>query len=269
MRLFYGTAWKEDETTRLVRMALDAGFTAIDTANQRKHYFEASVGEALKGFFATSGKQRADLFLQTKFTHRGGQDHRLPYDERADVATQVRQSFESSLEHLGTDYLDSYVLHGPSLRVGLAAADLEAWAAMEALHAAGKTKVLGVSNVSVEQLQLLWRKAAVKPELVQNRCYASRGWDSEVRGFCRQHGLAYQGFSLLTANREVLGHPKVQAIAARLGKTVPQVIFRFATSVGMTPLTGTTSPQHMREDLESEGLALSPEDIDVIADAAA
>ena len=58
--------------------------------------------------------RREDLFLQTKFTYAGGQDHRLPYDPRADPATQVRQSFASSLEHLGTIYLDSYLLHGPS-----------------------------------------------------------------------------------------------------------------------------------------------------------
>ena len=109
----YGTAWKEDDTGRLVRMALDAGFRGIDTANQRRHYHEAGVGEALAEAFAAGVLRREDVFLQTKFTYVGGQDHRLPYDPRAPLATQVEQSFASSLQHLGVDYLDSYVLHGP------------------------------------------------------------------------------------------------------------------------------------------------------------
>src|SRR5438552_4095216 len=91
--LMYGTAWKEDSTRELVLKALNAGFRAIDTANQRKHYFEAAVGEALH----TSGVERDELFLQTKFTYQRGQDHRLPYDPKAALANQVQQSFVSSL----------------------------------------------------------------------------------------------------------------------------------------------------------------------------
>ena len=98
---------------------------------------------------------RDDLFLQTKFTFRDGQDHRLPYDPDAPVPTQVEQSFASSLEHLGTDVIDSYVLHGPTRRVGLAADDWAAWRAMEAVHDGGRARLLGVSNVTLEQLQLL------------------------------------------------------------------------------------------------------------------
>ena len=112
----YGTAWKEDRTEALVRLALEAGFRGIDTANQRRHYFEAAVGAAVAAWIGEGRARREDLFLQTKFTSLGGQDHRLPYDARADPATQVRQSFASSLEHLLTTYVDSYVLHGPSAR---------------------------------------------------------------------------------------------------------------------------------------------------------
>ena len=109
----YGTAWKEDETERLTRLALEAGFRGIDTANQRKHYFEAGAGAAVARAIADGVVRREELFLQTKFTYRDGQDHRLPYDPNADPATQVRQSFASSLEHLQIESLDSYVLHGP------------------------------------------------------------------------------------------------------------------------------------------------------------
>ena len=98
--------------------------------------------------------------------------------------------------------------------------------------------------------------------IVQNRCYASMGWDQEVREICKLYGLIYQGFSLLTANRHVLIDPEVQTIAQRLRTGTPQVIFRFALDVGMQPLTGTTSAQHMKEDLETERLSLTADDID-------
>jgi len=256
----YGTAWKEDATAGLVRLALDAGFRGIDTANQRRHYHEAGVGQAL----AAAGLPRDDLFLQTKFTYLGGQDHRLPYDPRAPIATQVEQSFASSLEHLGVDRIDSYVLHGPSMAHGLGGDDWEAWEAMARLHRAGRTRLLGVSNVNLGQLAQLWTRSSTKPAIVQNRCFAATGWDRAVRTFCREQGLVYQGFSLLTANREVLWDSRVRAIAARLDRTVPQVIFRFALQVGMTPLTGTTSAAHMAEDLGIYEFALDPAEVETI-----
>ena len=137
-RFIYGTAWKEDQTERLTGLALRAGFRGIDTANQRRHYCEADVGRAIAAAIAGGAVARGDVFIQTKFTFRDGQDHRLPYDPKAPIGAQVEQSFASSLEHLGTNVIDSYVLHGPSRRSGLGTADWEAWHAMEAIHASGR-----------------------------------------------------------------------------------------------------------------------------------
>jgi diketogulonate reductase-like aldo/keto reductase len=260
----YGTAWKEAETERLTRLALQAGFRGIDTANQRRHYHEAGVGAAIAGAVAAGLVRRDELFLQTKFTSLGGQDHRLPYDPDADDANKVRQSFASSLEHLQVETIDSYVLHGPSRRVGLTASDLAVWEAMEALHAAGRTRFLGVSNVGLDQLEALCARATTPPAFVQNRCFARAGWDREVRAFCRERSIVYQGFSLLTANLAELRHPGFQRLAARVGRTPAQVVFRFAMLVGMQPLTGTTDPRHMREDLQSHEVELSPEDVRLI-----
>ena len=257
----YGTAWKEDRTDALVRLALEAGFRGIDTANQRRHYFEAAVGAAVAAWIDEGKARREDLFLQTKFTSLGGQDHRLPYDARADAATQVRQSFASSLEHLRTTYVDSYVLHGPSARRGLSDEDWEVWRAMEALHATGQARRLGVSNVSLEQLTALHHGAAATPAFVQNRCFAVNGWDHGVRAFCGQHGIVYQGFSLLTANTHVLATPVVVGAARRTGRTPAQVVFRFALQVGMLPLTGTSSSTHMKEDLACLGFELEAEEV--------
>jgi diketogulonate reductase-like aldo/keto reductase len=256
----YGTAWKKEATAQLVQLAVASGFRAIDTANQQIHYQEALVGEALQAL-QNKGIKRDALFLQTKFTPVGGQGGRTPYDPLADLTTQVRQSFDSSLAHLHTEYVDSYVLHAPYSRRGLGKADWEVWAAMQELYESGKTKMIGISNITAVQLTQLCEQASVKPMMVQNRCYALLGWDKEVRTICQTHGVIYQGFSLLTANTDFLADPEIRAIAKRLGTGPAQVIFRFAMQVGMLPLTGTTSQQHMKEDLQAEQLELSSEEV--------
>jgi diketogulonate reductase-like aldo/keto reductase len=259
----YGTAWKKDATTELVKTAVKAGFRAIDTANQAKHYSEALVGEALAAL-ARDGVLRDSLWLQTKFTPLNGQDERLPYDPKADLTTQVKQSFESSLKHLGTDRVDSYLLHGPYSFPNLGDEDWEVWKAIEEIHRSGRTSAIGISNVNPLQLAELVEKAAIKPMMVQNRCYANRGWDREVRTICQKHRITYQGFSLLTANVPVLRHPPVISIAKRLGVDTMQVIFRFAMQVGMLPITGTTDEQHMKEDLGILAIELTPEEVSFI-----
>lgn len=259
----YGTAWKKAATKELVLLAVAAGFRAIDTANQLIHYDEELVGEALQTL-QKSGIQRNNLFLQTKFTPLGGQGGRSPYDATADLSTQVRQSFADSLHHLVTDYLDSYVLHAPYSRRGLGKADWQVWSAMEELYLAGKTKMIGISNVGAGQLSELCAQAKVKPMVVQNRCFAALGWDKEIREICRLQGIIYQGFSLLTANSEVLVDPVIQSIARRLNSGPAQIIFRFAMQIGMLPLTGTTNPQHMKLDLQAEQLALTDAEIQQI-----
>jgi diketogulonate reductase-like aldo/keto reductase len=261
--LCYGTAWKEDATEALVAAALAAGFRAIDTANQRKHYFEAGVGKAIARALR-DGLRREDLFVQTKFTFVDGQDARLPYDRNAAIGEQVVQSFRSSLEHLGLDVLDSLVLHGPSQRDVLGASDREAWAAMERLAEQGRVALLGVSNVTARQLTELVELAHVKPAFVQNRCYANRGWDAGVREICRRHEIVYQGFSLLTANRALVSGPLVTALAERHRHTAAQVIFRFAYQLGMLPLTGTSDPAHMAQDLALDDFALDAKELAAI-----
>ncbi|HEV3440247.1 MAG TPA: aldo/keto reductase [Gemmata sp.] len=257
----YGTAWKENETQRLTELALQQGFRGIDTANQRRHYHEAAVGAAISATIKRGLVSRDDLFLQTKFTFQRGQDHRLPYDPDASILDQVEQSFASSLQHLDTEFIDSFVLHGPTQQAGLAPPDWEAWRAMETIHSSGRARLLGVSNVTLEQLQSLCKGAVVRPRFVQNRCYAERGWDRRVREFCTANGLAYQGFSLLTANRQAMIHPELVRIAHRYNRSASQIIFRFALDVGMVVLTGTTNADHMRADLEVVDFHLESEEV--------
>jgi diketogulonate reductase-like aldo/keto reductase len=260
----YGTAWKEDHTPALTELALRMGFRGIDTANQRRHYFEAGVGQGLTAAYQAGVVTRADLFLQTKFTYQRGQDHRLPYDPAAPLAVQVAQSMASSLEHLGTGYVDSYVLHGPSSGYGWNEADAEVWEAMRKERDAGRVRLLGVSNVTLRHLEQMEASHAEPATFVQNRCYARLGWDREVRQFCRERKIIYQGFSLLTANVEVLRHPLVTDLAARAKSSVAQIVFAFARAIGILPLTGTSDADHMKQDLASRSLALSADEFRAI-----
>ena len=260
----YGTAWKENQTEALTLLAIESGFVGIDTANQRRHYYEAGIGKALQQALSKNNKQRSDFFLQTKFTYAASQDHRLPYDPKADYTTQVRQSFESSLEHLNTTYVDSYILHGPASSRGLNDADWEVWRAMENLQKTGSVKLLGVSNISFDQLKLLLEKSEVKPAFVQNRCYARTQWDARVRALCHANDIIYQGFSLLTANSTELNRPELLDISKRLGCSLAQLVFRFALQIGMIPLTGTSSKSHMEEVLAIYDIELIESEIDTI-----
>ena len=248
--IMYGTAWKEDRTQVLVLEAIATGFRAFDTANQRKHYVEEEVGAAVRTAIASCTVTREDLFLQTKFTYQRGQDYRLPYDPDCDLTTQVRQSIASSLEHLGVTRIDSYILHGPSRSSGLGQADWETWRAMEDAVDEGLVGLLGISNVSVDQLDALLGRARIRPVFVQNRCLARASWDAEVRALCHMQGVIYQAFSLLSGNHQVLLKPRVAEIARNHNKTVPQEKFRFAVQLGMLPLTGTTDGTHMRHNLD-------------------
>lgn len=259
-KILYGTAWKEDATEVLVSNAFKIGFRGVDTANQRRHYHEAAVGNAISQALK-NGIKREELFIQTKYTHAHGQDHRIPYDVHAIYKTQVRQSFQSSLDHLQTAYVDSYVLHGPSVYDGLTEGDWEVWREMEAIQKEGQTTHLGVSNVTLEQLKILCKGAKIKPTFVQNRCFAQQGWDKEVREFCEENGIIYQGFSILTANPFVLS--QIKHISDKYKKTPAQIVLKFSMQIGMLPLTGTTSEIHMKEDLALD-FSLEEEEITFI-----
>lgn len=246
-RMIYGTAWKKADTEQLVTMALQEGFRGIDTACQPRHYNEPGVGAGIAAALGPS-LQRADLYLQTKFTPASGQDPaRIPYDPSAPLPEQVMQSFAASLSNLRTEYLDALVLHSP---LATGRETLEAWRAMESLVERGSVRQLGISNCyRLEQLQALHRSARIKPAVLQNRFYADTGYDTELRAFCRSEHLIYQSFWTLTANKQILEDPVMSAFASVHGCRPPQILFRYLVESGVVPLTGTRSRTHMREDL--------------------
>lgn len=246
--LLYGTAWKKDDTARLVHSALSAGFRGIDTACQPKHYNEAGVGMGLTRFLSEGHVTRAELYVQTKFTPVDGHDpRRIPYDKELPLREQVRASCAVSLRNLGLDVLDALILHSP-LRTF--EQTLEVWSAFEELVDEGVVRRLGLSNCyKVSFVRALWERVSVKPSLLQNRFYADTGYDVMLRAFCQQVNLEYQSFWTLTANPHVLQSNAVVEAARRLGFTEAQVFYRCLTQIGIVPLIGTTSSVHMAQDV--------------------
>jgi diketogulonate reductase-like aldo/keto reductase len=248
--LFYGTAWKKEATVGLVTLALMCGFRAIDTACQPKHYREDLVGEAL---LHSRLVPRENIFLQTKFTLPAGQDpHSIPYDANAKLEDQVRQSFAKSLENLKTDYLDAVLLHSPARTVESTLVILDV---LREFKESGKVRHLGISNIySLPMLQEICRRQPPSTvQIVQNRFYADTGYDVGIRRFCKGNDIVYQSFWTLSANPHVLSSQTVNNVARRTGASVQGVFYRFCMQEGITVLDGTTSEQHMKEDLEVMG----------------
>ena len=261
--IIYGTAWKEERTKELVVKAVQTGFRGIDTAGQPRHYNEALVGAALLEL-KNNRVNREDIFLQTKFTPISGQDpDNVPYNPDSPLEAQVAQSFESSLKNLNTDYVDSLVLHSP---VAPYSSMMKVWGAMEKIHQSGGARQLGISNCyDPDFFKVFYTDASVKPAVIQNRFYQQSGYDTELRQWCSENGVRYQSFWTLTANPHILGSPTVRELAEQHGKTEPQIFFRYLTDIGILPLTGTCTEQHMEEDLAIFDFELSSDEQSQIA----
>jgi len=261
-RIIYGTAWKKERTATLVEQAIGLGFRGIDTACQPKHYSEAGVGEGIAACLHR-GLDRSELYLQSKFSPVNGQDPmQIPYDPNAELGEQVAQSFQASLKNLQTPYLDCLILHSP---LASHPHTMEAWRAMEQLFHSGGAKQLGISNCyDPRQFEQLYRNAAIKPAVIQNRFYAETGYDRAIRDFCREHRIIYQSFWTLTANPHVVAHPTLQRLAMNYQRSAVQIFFRCLIQIGIIPLTGTTSERHMNEDLAIFDFELASEECDAI-----
>jgi diketogulonate reductase-like aldo/keto reductase len=247
--LVYGTAWKKEETARYVSEAVMLGFRFIDTACQPKHYNEAGVGNGYTAAAQELNLKREDFFLQTKFTSVDGQDrNNIPYDPSAPIEEQIRTSLQVSLTNLHTTYLDSWVMHSPYPTIE---ETMIGWRVMESFVDEGKVRQLGISNCyDYNMFVNLYQQARIKPSVLQNRFYAESNFDTELRHFCKEHGIKYQSFWTLSASRNALASLEAKSLAAEKGLTAQTLMFAFLMSLGyVTPLSGTTSQVHMAEDV--------------------
>lgn len=250
LKMLYGTAWKKERTASLVQQALQAGFLAIDTAAQPKHYQEHLVGNGVRSFLSTSKITRQGLYLQTKYTSFNGQDpNNLPYDPSTSITEQVKASVASSLHNLRHNeiaedsYIDCLVLHSPLPTIKQT---MEAWDAMSSFVPT-KVHSLGISNTSLPILQHIWSNSTVKPTVIQNRFYAATGWDIPLREFCTDNGIEYQSFWTLTGNPELLDGQLVKIVAEKVGVSVEVVLYSLVQGLGISPINGTTS--HIESDV--------------------
>ena len=260
--IIYGTAWKKEHTANLVEMALLSGFRGIDTAGQPKHYQENLVGEGLLKAYE-KGIKREELYIQTKFTPIDGQDrNNMPYDQEASLDEQITQSFETSKQNLKTDFIDSYVLHSPifpATKLNLA------WNTMESLYDKKEVGQLGISNCyDLDVLQYIYKNSRIKPTVVQNRFYAQTSYDKEIRVWCKEKGIIYQSFWSLTANPHILSSEILNTLAQKYTKTTSQIFYRFLNYIDIIPLIGTTSKEHMLEDIAIFGFELEKSEIEKI-----
>jgi diketogulonate reductase-like aldo/keto reductase len=262
-RFIYGTAWKKEKTKEYVIDAIKNGFRAIDTACQPKHYNEAEVGKGIKEAMSICKIPREKLFIQTKFTPVTGQDpNSIPYNPNDPIEMQVEQSVKRSLENLQIDYIDSLLLHSPiSPHIDM----LKAWRVLEMFVLDGKIGQLGVSNYyEPEFFKYFYRDVLLKPKVIQNRFYKQSNYDVELREFASLHRIEYQSFWSLTANINHLTSDYFVNIVKKYDKTPEQIFYRFLIQSGITPLNGTTSIQHMKEDFEVFSFEIDSTDMAII-----
>lgn len=251
-----GTAWKKENTSDLTFQALSNGFTALDTACQPKHYREDLVGEGLRRAIAETSLNRADVYVQTKFTSIRGQDpNNIPYDPKKPVVEQVKQSIEVSLKHFDVSkndqrasenpYLDGLVLHSPMPDIE---ATMEVWHTLET-YVPEQIRNIGISNCDLSTLTNVYERARIKPAVVQNRFDPRTRYDIGVRKFCHDNNIIYQSFWTLTANPDLVRSQLVGQVASHLGISRESTFYCLVLSLGDTViLNGTTKPKHMQED---------------------
>lgn len=177
----------------------------------------------------------------------------MPYDPDARLSDQINLSVSKSLRTLRPRekyishqvYLDSLLLHSPYSTIE---ETLKVWTHLEAF-VPKRTPQIGISNVDLPTLKALWESAKVKPSIVQNRFHAETGYDVPLRAFCKKNRITYQAFWTLTGNSELLEAKPVVALAqaAEIGK--PVALYALVMDQDILVLNGTTSADHMREDL--------------------
>ncbi|KAF2735893.1 aldo-keto reductase-like protein [Polyplosphaeria fusca] len=249
----YGTAWKKDTTSKLVQDAIRAGFRAIDTAAQPRHYQEDLVGEGLRQVYKDGLLKRGDLYIQTKYTTPAGQDmNRMPYHPLDPLETQIQVSVASSLNNLRPNeddqegsYLDCLLLHSPLPTIEQT---ILAWKILES-YVPNKIRALGISNVTLPVLQAINDNATVKPSVVQNRFYPATKYNMPLRAFCREHSIKYQSFWTLTGNPNLLRSETVRILADSAKVSTSIALYALVMDLGVVVLNGTTSTDHMDEDL--------------------
>ncbi|KAH6670117.1 putative aldo-keto reductase [Halenospora varia] len=260
-KLIYGTAWKKERSADLVHQAIKAGFRAIDTAAQPRHYREDLVAQGIRRAIEEGIVTREELYIQTKFTPPSGQDlNNMPYSSTSPLKTQVETSLASSFQNFTfpttnqEPYLDALVLHSP---LPATSQTLEVFIFLSS-YVPTKIRSLGISNTSLNILQFLVAEAKIPPAVVQNRFYADTAYEVPLRAFCRESGILFQSFWTLTGNPRLVRSDVVAEVGTRLeqngvGDGEGKVVALYGLVMGLegvSVLDGTTNEVRMKGHVE-------------------
>ncbi|RUS49076.1 aldo/keto reductase [Cohnella sp. AR92] len=226
-----------------LKAAVRHGYRSIDTAAIYQN--EASVGQAIREALAESGLKREDLFITSKVWNSD-----LGYE-----ATLA--AYEASLERLGLDYLDLYLIHWP-----VKGKYKEAWRALETLYKNGRVRAIGVSNFQTHHLEDLLRDAEVKPAVNQVELHP-RLTQLELRAFGEEHGIQIEAWSPLMQG-QLLDQPLLKEIAEKYGKSVAQVIIRWDLQHGIVTIPKSIREQRILENASVFDFELTPEEMKAI-----
>ena len=243
----YGTYLTSEKDDGTIAAALSAGYRHFDTASF--YGTEQALGDALKA----AGVPRGELFLTSK----------LWKDEMG--YENALAAFERSLQRLGTDYLDLYLIHWPrtdDLSAEWRQLDRDTWRALEELYRAGRVRAIGMSNFLPHHLRNLMETAEVMPMVNQIEFHPGYPQTYNVE-FCKARGILPEAWSPLGRTR-VLQDERLAGIAAKYGKSVAQLCVRFALQRGVVPLPKSSSPARMAANLDVFDFVISDEDMDRI-----
>jgi methylglyoxal/glyoxal reductase len=233
------------ELVNAIKFAIKHGYRSIDTAAIYGN--EAGVGQAIREGLKEAGITREELFITSKVWNSD-----LGYESTI-------AAYEDSLNKLGLDYLDLYLIHWP-----VENKYKEAWRALETLYKAGKVKAIGVSNFQVHHLEDLLKDAEIKPMINQVE-YHPRLTQMEVQAFCRNNNIQLEAWSPLMQG-QLLDHPVLKDLANKYKKTVPQIILRWDLQNGVITIPKSTKAQRIIENSTIFDFKLSHEDIERIND---
>jgi 2,5-diketo-D-gluconate reductase A len=230
-----------EETQRAVELALEAGYRHIDTASAYRN--EKGVGAAL----AASGLPREEYFVTTKlWNSQQGHDSTLA-------------AFEASLERLGLDHVDLYLIHWPTPTLGRF---VDTWRAFEQIHREEAARTIGVSNFRIDDLKLLERETEVRPTVNQIELHP-RLQQADLRAWHAEHSITTEAWSPL-AQGEILNEEAIVAVAEEHGKTPAQVILRWHLQLGNVVIPKSVTPERIRENINLFDFELSEDDLDAI-----
>lgn len=231
-----------DECREAVKHAIISGYRHIDTA--QTYHNEEKVGQGIKEGLEATGLNREDLFITTKLwmTDYGREN--------------VQSAYEASLERLGLDYVDLYLIHWPGQDKDLIT---ETWKAMEDLYNEGKIKNIGVSNFHVHHLESLLQEASIKPVINQIECHPYLT-QKELRAYLEAQKIVAQSWSPLM-NGQILEDEVVKEIANELGKTPAQVIIRWNIDENIVVIPKSVTPSRIEENLNVFDFELSEDQL--------